>query len=459
LKIYTVGVGTPQGDLIPLANPGGGFVKDDSGAFVKSRLDEPALTAIASATGGLYTPLGAQGQGFEFLYTRALAPMLKHDLASRQQRVYNQRYQWPLAASLALLILSLLVGNRRRSRIGSRSAASGTREPANAKPAAGPVTAAAVTAVVVTSLLMPAASRASPASAEEAYQKGDFATAAREYAAAAQRDPKTPILAFNAGAAAYKAGQFPQAATAFQQSISRVPSGDAARLAQQQDAYYNLGNTLYRTGQQTETSSPEKTIETWTQAVKAYDTALQLRHDDADSKFNRDYVQRKIDELKKNPPQNQPQNSPQNKQDPSQKPNPQSGQQPNSGQPPPGQPPPGQQPPPSAGQPPPPQQPQQPPQPPPGQQPPPQQPPPQQPPGQQPPSAGQPKPAPGDQPPPDSAKGGAGQGEEQPVPGQMTQEEARELLDSQKGDERHALGMPNARREPESNPDKPFKDW
>jgi hypothetical protein len=41
----------------------------------------------------------------------------------------------------------------------------------------------------------------------------------------------------------------------------------------------------------------------------------------------------------------------------------------------------------------------------------------------------------------------------------MTPEEARELLDSQKGDERHALGLPYARREPESNPDKPFKDW
>ena len=470
MKIYTVGVGTPQGDLIPLAN-GGGFVKDDSGAFVKSRLDEAALTAIATGTGGLYTPLGAQGQGFEYLYKTALAPMLKHDLASRQQRVYNQRYQWPLAASLALLILSLLVGNRRRARAIARSAARSARETqAGMTKSAAPLTTAAVSAMIIAVLLLPAASRASPASAEEAYQKGDFATAAKEYAAAAQRDPKTPVLAFNAGAAAYKAGQFPQAASAFQQAISRVPSGDSARLAQQEDAYYNLGNTLYRSGQQTETSSPEKTIETWTQAVKAYDTALQLRHDDADSKFNRDYVQRKIDELKKNPPQNQPQNSPQNKQDPSQKPN--SGQQPNSGTPPNGQPPPQQppqqpppgqppgQPPPSAGQPPPHEQP-------PGQQPqgqPPQQqpqsPPSGQPPGQPPPSASQPKPAPGaGQPQQEPAQDSGAQKDEPAVPGQMTQEEARELLDSQKGDERHALSLPNARREPESNPDKPYKDW
>jgi hypothetical protein len=42
----------------------------------------------------------------------------------------------------------------------------------------------------------------------------------------------------------------------------------------------------------------------------------------------------------------------------------------------------------------------------------------------------------------------------------MTPEEARELLDSQKGDERHALGMPSARRDPDTPPpDKPVKDW
>jgi Ca-activated chloride channel family protein len=92
LKIYTIGVGTAQGDLIPLpGNQGGGFVKDDLGAFVKSRLDEPALKAIAAATGGVYAPLGAEGQGFDTIYNVGLAPLLKHDLASRRQKIYTQR--------------------------------------------------------------------------------------------------------------------------------------------------------------------------------------------------------------------------------------------------------------------------------------------------------------------------------------------------------------------------------
>jgi hypothetical protein len=41
----------------------------------------------------------------------------------------------------------------------------------------------------------------------------------------------------------------------------------------------------------------------------------------------------------------------------------------------------------------------------------------------------------------------------------MTAEEARELLDSQKGEERHALGLPVARRGADAPPDKPARDW
>ena len=261
LKIYTVGVGSSAGELIPLPrDQGGGFVKDESGAFVKSRLDEAALQAIAAATGGAYVPLGVQGEGLESIYKTVLGPLAKHDLASRQQKIYTERFQWPLAGSLAALLLSLLIGTRRRV--------------AKKLPTRG------VTATLGGLLLLMLASH--PARADST------ATPA-------------PLLEFNAGTAAYRAGQFPQAAQAFQQSINHAPSGDARRLADQQDAYYNLGNTLYRTGQKTAQSAPQETIQKWTDAVKAYDTALQLRADDADSKFNRDLVKRKLDALKNQP--------------------------------------------------------------------------------------------------------------------------------------------------------------
>jgi Ca-activated chloride channel family protein len=482
LRIYTIGVGTAQGELIPVsADRGGGFVKDESGAFVKSRLDEPALQAIAAATGGLYAPLGAQGQGFETIYRASLSSLLKHDLASRQQRIYTERYQWPLAASLSLLLSSLLVGSRRRIRAQRPGPVPVTQAQPQPQPRRGAPSATTITPTLLLpalwlSLAVPLAlapagpTRASTISAEEAYKQGDYAAAAKAYAEAAQHQPKKPVLQFNAGTAAYRAGQFPEAAKAFQESISRAPSGDAQRLADQEDAYYNLGNTLYRAGQKTEESSPQETLKTWDQAVTAYDTALQLRADDADSKYNRDFVKRKIEELKKKqnpPPQSNNGTPPPGQQPPQGQPPPGQSPTPPGQQPPQGQPPPGQQPPPAGqqppqGQPPPGQQPpppgQQPQQPPPAPQPPNQQPPPAQqppsaqqppPPGQQPPGAQQPPPNPSADQPDDTQRS----------PGQMSREEARQLLDSQKGEERRMPVRPAARRDAYSPPDTPLKDW
>jgi hypothetical protein len=41
----------------------------------------------------------------------------------------------------------------------------------------------------------------------------------------------------------------------------------------------------------------------------------------------------------------------------------------------------------------------------------------------------------------------------------MSAEEARELLDSAKSDEHHSLAVPSGPRDPNSAPDKPFKNW
>ncbi|MGD0503401.1 MAG: VWA domain-containing protein [Steroidobacteraceae bacterium] len=308
LKIYTVGVGSANGDLIPLpADQGGGFLKDNEGRFVRSRLDEPALKALARATGGTYAPLGAQNQGLELIYAQALAPLAKHDLEFRTEKVYIERYQWPLTLSLGCLLSSLLVGTRRRAP-SPREAVIASRS--SQRSASGATTAScAATALLWFATAHPA--QASPATAASAYQRGDFSKAQRDYAQAAARDPSQPVLKFDAGTAAYKAGDYPVAAKHFQSSLDAAKSGSAERLAEQQDAFYNLGNTLYREGQKTEKSDLAKTMETWTGAVKAYQAALQLRADDADSKFNRDLVNRKLEQLKKQqqsqPKQSQPQ--------------------------------------------------------------------------------------------------------------------------------------------------------
>ena len=86
LRIYTVGIGTADGELIPLpADLGGGYVKDESGELVKSHLDESGLKAIAAATGGAYVHLVGQGEDFEAFLRTVFGAVTKHDLVYRQQ--------------------------------------------------------------------------------------------------------------------------------------------------------------------------------------------------------------------------------------------------------------------------------------------------------------------------------------------------------------------------------------
>jgi Ca-activated chloride channel family protein len=414
LKIYTVGVGTVEGDLIPLpSDQGGGFVLDEKGALVKSHLDEAGLTAIANATAGAYVHLGDQGGDFESFLRTVFGSVTKHDLIYRQQKIYDQRYQWPLAASLLMLLTSLMVGTRRSSRRAStvqRTVVTST------------------VSIVIGVLIIPMRSE----SADQV--SGQSATG----------NARAPVLEYNAGTSAYRAGQFSQATQSFQQSIKTAPASDAKRLRDQEDAYYNLGNALYRAGQQVEKSAPQEAIQKWTEAVKAYDTALQLRADDGDSKYNRDFVNRKIDALRKPPDQGgggggggQGQGKGEGGGH-GQPPPPQS-QPPPQGQPPPQSQPPPQGQPPSRSQPPSQDQP---------------------PPQSQPPPQGRPPPQgpKNDSPPPDQHAGPGDEGNDRRPPGQMSPEEARELLDSEKSDEHHSLAVPAGPRTPDQAPDA-LKNW
>jgi Ca-activated chloride channel homolog len=275
VKIFTVGVGSTTGELVPVPSENGGtdFAKDEDGKPVKSHLDETTLRKIAEATGGMYQPLGAQGEGLANIYERGLSAFTRQDLKAREARIPLEKFHWALLAALVCFIGELLIGNRRRTPM--------------------PQLRAATTTAALLLFAGLASTQASSQSAERAYQKGDFAKSQQDYAAVAAKEPAKAELQFNSGSAAYKAGDYGQAASGFEKSLK------TEQVPLQQQAYYNLGNTKYRLGQKTEKENPQETIKTWDQAVKSYDAALQIKAGDADAKHNRDFVQQKIEQLKK----------------------------------------------------------------------------------------------------------------------------------------------------------------
>lgn len=132
IKIYTVGIGTAEGDLIPITVDGQQtFVKDRKGQVVKSRLDDDALKKIATDTNGAYVHAEGPSLGLDVVYNDYVGKMEKRELKSTMERRFEERFQIPLLLAVALFALEPLVGERRRPsiapwrrwRAGRRSAA------------------------------------------------------------------------------------------------------------------------------------------------------------------------------------------------------------------------------------------------------------------------------------------------------------------------------------------------
>src|SRR5438093_9706526 len=111
VRIFSVGVGTPQGSLIPITGDNGetSFVKDSAGQVVKSKLDEKRLREIAEATGGVYVHLENGPRTMQQIYDEGLAKMQAAEIDVRFSRRPIERYEWPLGAALVPLALSILI--------------------------------------------------------------------------------------------------------------------------------------------------------------------------------------------------------------------------------------------------------------------------------------------------------------------------------------------------------------
>ncbi len=115
--IFAVGVGTPAGSEIQMSNPAGQleWVRDANGEVVRSRLDEKSLTAIATATGGNYYPLGPLGEGLAKVRA-AVETLDRTEGRQRARRRGIDRFYWPVTMALALLVAEPLIGTRRGNR-------------------------------------------------------------------------------------------------------------------------------------------------------------------------------------------------------------------------------------------------------------------------------------------------------------------------------------------------------
>ena len=101
VTIIVAQAGTMEGGLIPL--PGGAFVKDRSGAVVKSRANHAALQMLAPDV----ISLGADNSGLKSLIEQARTGKQESARLQRRQKRAEQ-YQYPLAIACFLYAIMLL---------------------------------------------------------------------------------------------------------------------------------------------------------------------------------------------------------------------------------------------------------------------------------------------------------------------------------------------------------------
>lgn len=123
LILYTVGVGSKAGDIIPIKDNTGklDYVRDAQGQVVKSCLEEETLKAMAQITGGFYTPLGPKGEGLAEVYHHLSRTVPAEEKTTCYKTVPKEYFQWPLGCACALLFIETLLPTYARRRTVSLS--------------------------------------------------------------------------------------------------------------------------------------------------------------------------------------------------------------------------------------------------------------------------------------------------------------------------------------------------
>lgn len=249
IRIYTVGVGTPQGEPIPDIDERGnqiGFKKDESGQIVLSKLDEVTLQKVALATSGRYFRAGPSQMELDALFDE-LSTLEKKEMEGRLFTEFEQRFHYFLLPAFLLLALEMALPSRSKKSL-----------------------------MVLLALLALSILFASPAQADQFAKRnntgnklledGRIDSAITEYQAARVERPSESGVVYNLGSAYHQKGAFDTAATQLQNSLAHVDE------ALKPSAYYNLGNTLYRMQEY------EAAIESYKQSLIANPNNLEAKH-------------------------------------------------------------------------------------------------------------------------------------------------------------------------------------
>ena len=251
LRIFPVGLGSPEGELVPLTDSMGntlGYKKDRNGKPVISRLDENLLMKMAAATGAAYVRYAAPDSAADAL-VRSINRLSLEKTKGKARASFKNRYQWPLSLAFVFLMIELLLMDKRIF--------SGFTLKSRTK--AGKALCAAIIFLLNLIAVSPLCAESAKSAAREGnshYRAGEYEQAAEKYEQAAKLDPDDYRLRYNLGVALYKKGEYEKAKEIFD-SLKPAEDGKEAegkeknnpsRSPGKQDSDFAVGKPMPKGG-------------------------------------------------------------------------------------------------------------------------------------------------------------------------------------------------------------------
>lgn len=116
LKVFTIGIGTEKGGLVPDYDSTGiqktGYKKDKNGEFVMSKLNADTLKSIASSGNGEYYQASMIGEEISSL-TKKISSLKRSNYNTDEVKRFKQLYQFFLGPGILLFLIAYLLPERR----------------------------------------------------------------------------------------------------------------------------------------------------------------------------------------------------------------------------------------------------------------------------------------------------------------------------------------------------------
>ncbi len=291
VRLIAIGLGDENvGKRIPITGANGemSFLKFGD-QEVWSKLDAKTLRQMVDATpGGRYLNVSTGAIDLGDVYRQLIASAERKDIESRIINRYEEKFQIFLALSFLFLMIEMLIRQRKRR-----------------------VTSAAAIAVIGAGLFaFPASSQAASVRSlvnegNEAYRAEAYERAIGSYDQASEQDPDSPYVALNRANALYRNEKFSDSIEAYEKAVQQ--SLDQGRADLETAGRYNLGNALYKQGEQLGAQNPQGALDLLGKAVRSYKDAYRLNRGLTDAAHNVEVARRLIRQLREQAEQQQQQ--------------------------------------------------------------------------------------------------------------------------------------------------------